>query len=68
MQANAQQHLEVDFLLSFTPKNNSTYSKKKEKNKWVSFHEITCLIIVKMMMKMNNRSHRYEIVLGLDIQ
>ena len=68
MQANAQQHPEVELLLSFTPKNNRTYSKKKEKNKWVCFHEITCLIIVKMMMKMKNRSHRYETVVGLDIQ
>ena len=28
MQANAQQHPEVELLLSLTPKNNRTYSKK----------------------------------------
>ena len=28
MQTNAQQHPEVELLLSFKPKNNRTYSKK----------------------------------------
>ena len=33
----------------------------------VCIHEITYLIKVKIMMKMKNRSHRRDIVLGLDI-
>ena len=35
--------------------------KNKQKNKSVCFHEIIRLIIMKMEMKMKNRSHRYDI-------
>ena len=35
--------------------------KNKQKNKFVYIHEITRLIIMKMEMKLENRSHRYVI-------
>ena len=35
--------------------------KNKQKNKCVCFDEIIRLIIMKMEMKMKNRSHRYDI-------
>ena len=37
------------------PKNNRAYSKNKQNNRSVCFHEI---IITKMEMKMKNRSHK----------
>ena len=35
--------------------------KNKQKNKCVSTREITQLIIMKMKMKVKNKSHRYDI-------
>ena len=35
--------------------------RNKQKNKYVCIHEIMRLIIMKMNMKMKNRSHRYNI-------
>ena len=35
--------------------------KKKQQNNFVCIHEIMRLIIMKMKMKMTNRSHRYDI-------
>ena len=52
----------------YHPKITGHILKIKKKNKRVCFHEITWLIIVKLMMKMKNRSHRRETVLGPDIQ
>ena len=60
--------LRLNFYYHSHPKIIGHILKNNEKNKWVCFYEITCLIRVKMMMKMKNRSHRYEIVIGLDIQ
>ena len=60
-QANAKQHPETELLLfenfshfSFTLsfRNNGTYPKNKQKNKYICIHEITRLIIMKMKMKM----------------
>ena len=56
-QANAKQHPETELLLfenvshfSFTLsfRNNGTYPKNKQKNKYICIHEITRLIIMKM--------------------
>ena len=48
---------------SFTllSKNNKTYSKKKKKKMCVCICEIIYLIIVKMLMKLKNWSHRHDI-------
>ena len=69
-EANAKQHPEAELLLfenyshcssTLSSKSNRTYSKSNQKNKCVSIHEIMCLSIMKMMMKMKNRSHRCDI-------
>ena len=41
--------------------NNRAILKNKQKNKYVSIHEIIRLIIIKMKIKMKKRSHRYKI-------
>ena len=67
-QAIAKQHPEPEFLTianyphsssTLSSKNNRTYSKNKQKNKYVCMHGITPLIIIKM--KLNGKSHRYNI-------
>ena len=67
---NAKQHPETELLLfknysyslyMLSPKNNRTYSKNKQKNKRVCIHEIIWVTIMKMNIKMKNRSHRYYI-------
>ena len=64
-QANAKDHLEAELLLfenylssssTFLSKNNRTI-KNKQKNKCACIHEIILVII----LKMKNRSHRYDI-------
>ena len=69
-QANAKQHPEAELLVfgnyshsspGLSSKNNRTYSKNKRKNKCVCIHEIIRLIIIKIKMKMENRSCRYDI-------
>ena len=69
-QANAKQNPEADLVLfenysssSFTlsSKNNRIYSKNKQKSKCVCIHEIIRFIIMKIKMKMKNRSYRYDI-------
>ena len=35
--------------------------KKKQQNTFVCIHEIMRLIVMKMKLKMTNRSHRYDI-------
>ena len=42
----------------YHPKITGLTLKNKQKNKCVCFHEIIPLIIMKMAMKMKNRSHR----------
>ena len=65
-QANAKKNPEVELLhyphswFTLLSKNNGTYSKKL-KIKCVCIHEIIYVIIVKMMMKMKNRSYRHNI-------
>ena len=46
---------------TLSSKNNRTYSKNKQKNTCVCIHEIIRFIIMKMRIKMKNRSHRYDI-------
>ena len=69
-QANAKQHPEIELLLfenyshsssRYHPKIIEQILKNKQKNKCVCFHEIIRLIILKMEMKMKNKSHRYDI-------
>ena len=48
-------------LSTLSSKNNRTNSKISIKNKCVCIHEIIRLMIVRMMMKMKNRSHRHDI-------
>ena len=64
-QANAKDHLEAELLLfenylssssTVLSKNNRTI-KNKQKNKCACIHEIILVII----LKMKNRSHRYDI-------
>ena len=63
IQANAKQHPEAE-LVPF--ENYSHYHSKiighvlknKEKDKYVCIHKITRLILIKMMMKIKDRSHR----------
>ena len=66
-QVNAKQHLEAKLLKNLkiihssstlSPKNNRAYSKNKQNSRSVCFHEI---IIIKMEMKMKNRSHKDDI-------
>ena len=47
--------------LRYHPKILGHILKNKQKNKFVYIHEITRLIIMKMEMKLENRSHRYVI-------
>ena len=42
-------------------KNNRTYCKNKQKNKYACIPEIIRLIIMKMKMKMKNRSYRCDL-------
>ena len=42
-------------------KTNTRYSEKFAKNKFACFNEIIWLIIVKIRVKMKNRSQRYDI-------
>ena len=70
-QANAkQQQLRLNFCYlkiihilhpRYHPKIMGHILKKKEKSMFVCIHEIIWLIIVKMKIKMKNRSHRYHI-------
>ena len=68
-QANAKQHSEAElwfwlfenyshFSFTLSSKNNRTYSKNKQKNKYVCIREIIQLI---KKMKKKNQSHRYDI-------
>ena len=41
--------------------------KNKQKNKYVCIHEIMQVIIMKIEMKMKNRSHRYNKKIDLSI-
>ena len=66
-EARAKQHFETDLLLfenyahfsSYRPKIIGNFLKINQKNKCVCIHEIIGLI--KMKMKMKNRSHRYTV-------
>ena len=63
-QANAEQHPEAELSLfencwNSSAENNRTYSKKNQKSKCVCIHEIIRFILMKMKMKMKNRSHRW---------
>ena len=69
-QGNAEQHLEdeLKFFKNYSYSSSTISSKiighilkNKQKNKCVCIHEITRLIIMKIMMEMKNRSHRYDI-------
>ena len=75
--ANVKENLQVEFFLF---ENYSHFSstlllkiighilKKKQVNKWVCFHDIMRLIIVKIDMRMKNRSRRCDkIDLDLDM-
>ena len=41
-------------------KTNVRYSKKCAKSKGVCFNEILWLVVMKMRLKMKNKSHRYD--------
>ena len=45
----------------YHPKIRGYILKNKHKNKYVCIHEILKSIIMKMKMKVKNRSHRYDI-------
>ena len=65
-QAKAKQHSEAEHLLfenySFpSSKNNSRYSKKCTKNRYVCLNEVIWLMAMKTRLKMKNRLHRYNI-------
>ena len=49
------------FSSTLSCKNNRTHSVSKQKNKCVCIHEIMRLTIIRMKMKMKNKSHRYGI-------
>ena len=55
-QRNAQQNPEATLL----SRNNWIYSKKQAKNNFVRIHEIMRVIIMKIKMKMKNRSYIYN--------
>ena len=55
-QRNAKQNPEATLL----SKNNRIYSKKQAKNNCVRIHEIMRVIIMKIKMKMKNRSYIYN--------
>ena len=68
--SNAKQHPEAELLLfenyshsssTLLSKSNKTY---KPKNKCVRIYEIIRLILMKMKIKMGNRSHTHDINLG----
>ena len=70
-EANAKQHLEAERILfeicshfssRVSSKINRTYLflKNNQKNKCVCIHEVIGLIIMKIKVKMKNRSHRYD--------
>ena len=56
-------YLKIIYILHqrYHPKVIGHILKSKQKNKCVCFHEIMQLNIMKMTMKMKNRSHRYNI-------
>ena len=61
--ANAKQDPEAELLL-FENYSNSSFtlsSEQKQKNRCVCIHEIIRLIIMKLKMKIENWSHRYDI-------
>ena len=67
-QANAKQHSEAELQLFYNYSHSSTtlsskiiahILKNKRKSKCLFIHEITRLTIMKMKMKIKNRSHRY---------
>ena len=69
-QANAKQHSEAELLLfeiidilhqRYHPRIIGHILKYKQNNKCVCINEIIRLIIVKMKLKMKNRSHRYDV-------
>ena len=66
-QANAKQYPETEviwqsftFVIHVISKNNRIYFKKS-KVKLVFIYEITRLLVMKMKIKINNRSHTYDI-------
>ena len=69
-QVKAKQHPEAELSLfenyllfssSLSSKNNTKYSKKCTKIKYVCLNEVIRLMAMKMRLKMKNRSHRYDI-------
>ena len=69
-QANAKQHTEMNFFYlkiihilhqRYDPKVTEHILKNKQKSKCVCIHEIIQLTIMKMKMRMKNRSNRYDI-------
>ena len=69
-QVKAKQHPEAELSLfenyllfssSLSSKNNTKYSKKCTKIKYVCLNEVIRLMTMKMRLKMKNRSHRYDI-------
>ena len=69
-QANAKQHSEAELLIfeiycSHSPSTLTSkivrHIKNKQRNKYVCVHEIIWVIIMKIKMKSNKRSHRYDI-------
>ena len=71
--ANAKQYPELLLLVNYSHfssslsfKNNRAYFKKEAKEHYVCFHEIIRVIIMKMKIKMKNRSHRYDINRPMD--
>ena len=69
-QANVKQHLRLNFSYliiiqildpRYHPKLMRHILKNKPKSKRVFIHKITRLIIMKMKMKIKNRSHKYGI-------
>ena len=69
-QVKAKQHPEAELSLfenyllfssSLSSKNNTKYSKKCTKIKYVCLNEVIRLMAMKMRLKMKNRSHIYDI-------
>ena len=69
-QVKAKQHPEAELSLfenyllfssSLSSKNNTKYSKKCTKIKYVCLNEVIRLMTMKMRLKMKNRSHIYHI-------
>ena len=59
-QAKAKQLLEAELLL-FENSTHSSYENNRTYSS-VCIHQITRLIIIKLKMKLENRSHRYDII------